>query len=601
MKPAEGKSILSQLRRTLRADVLECAPDEELLGQFVAERDEAAFAAIVRRHGPMVWAVCQRVLVHRQDAEDAFQATFLVLARKATAIGRRKLLANWLFGVARRAALSARAMRARRARHEQSCAEPPDIRVTLQTPAGDIRAILDEELARMPKKYRLPLLLCGLEGMTHAEAGKQLGWPTGTVAGRLSRGRELLRTRLLRRGIAVPAAVSIAAFLPGTAPAAVPTQLVAASVQNAVASILCGKSVAVAAPPTAAALTRALLLKMLLARVWATAALIVSVAATLGGAGTLWYWAPATKAPVSSTGNPTPKLSHTFPPEQHTSTAPRPHTVNHANVNTGSLRLPSDEHVIVLKMDRSVVAPCGPSVVLTIYADGHVMAQVPDGLCSFAATDLTQYAKELHIAESSGTHPIPQKTRIIEGSLPAAELHGLLRFALQEQEFFAFDADKVKATIHERYLRDAEVADPNDNTITTLCVQTASRKHEVRWFRLDKAAWDFPKVERLLQLHALDQRLSQVFYVLLAGGPERVDAVVGKMNELAEPYYRLYPQVPPLTAADLFKVTASANSACMRFTFSRKRDRLVRNPSFEVSIDVPLYGEPTLGYVWPPG
>src|SRR5690349_15437668 len=104
MKPADGSSLFNTLRRTLRADVLDCAPDEELLKQFVARRDEAAFAVLVRRHGPMVWGVCRRALVHRQDAEDAFQATFLVLVRKAGSIGRPKLLANWLFGVARRAA-----------------------------------------------------------------------------------------------------------------------------------------------------------------------------------------------------------------------------------------------------------------------------------------------------------------------------------------------------------------------------------------------------------------------------------------------------------------------------------------------------------------
>src|SRR5260370_16170194 len=152
---ADGDTVIGHLRRTLCADVLDRAPDEELLNQFVAQRDEAAFAALVRRHGRMVWGVCKRVLVQRQDAEDAFQATFLVLACKAALIGRRKLLANWLFGVARRAALNMRAVRARRTRHEHVCGDPPDVAVMLETPSDDLRPVLDEELSSRPQSYRL--------------------------------------------------------------------------------------------------------------------------------------------------------------------------------------------------------------------------------------------------------------------------------------------------------------------------------------------------------------------------------------------------------------------------------------------------------------
>src|SRR5262249_13621686 len=241
------------LRRTFCAVACAGVGDEELLEQFVAQRDEGAFAALLRRHGPMVWGVCQRLLVHRQDAEDAFQATFLVLACKAAAIGRRKLLANWLFGVARRAALNVRAARRRREHHEQSWGDPPDMAAALETPWADVRGELDEQLARLPDKYRLPLLLCGLEGMTHAEAGKYLGWPTGTVAGRLSRGRELLRARLLRRGFTVPVAALIAALAPDAASAAVPPELLA-SVRKAVTLVSASTSAAVVVSPTAATL-----------------------------------------------------------------------------------------------------------------------------------------------------------------------------------------------------------------------------------------------------------------------------------------------------------------------------------------------------------
>jgi RNA polymerase sigma factor (sigma-70 family) len=574
-------SILRQLRRTLRADVLDCAPDDELLEQFVGQRDEAAFAALVRRHGPMVWGVCQRVLLHRQDTEDAFQATFLVLASKAGFITRRKLLANWLFGVARRAALNMRAMRARRARREQLCADPPDTPMMLEPSPNDARAVLDEELARMPAKYRLPLLLCSLEGMTHVEAGKHLGWPTGTVAGRLSRAKELLRSRLLRRGVTATAALLTSALAPDAAPAALPPQLVAASVRSA-ALIVCGKSAAVAVSPTAATLTRSLLTNMFLARIWATTAVTAALAIGLGGAGAMWHFTMPAKLPLS-------------PPPTLAATPISPAAPDTAPTGGPAIRLPSDANAVVLRMDRSVDS--GPSMALTVYADGRVVAEIPDGLASLSATELTRYAK----TRTSAGNAAPLRTKKIEGKISIRELQELVRFAIQEQEFFDFDPDAVRADIRDKYKSDGNVFDSTDATTTGFHIQTADKKHEVRWFRLAKAGWDFPKVERLLQLYAWDRQLSRLFWVLLAGGPERVDAVVAKMNELVLPFYRLYPEVPTLTAADLFMVTPFADGSGMRFTFSRNKDKLVRNPLFEVSIDVPERGEPAIVYVIPPG
>ncbi|HEX5271227.1 MAG TPA: sigma-70 family RNA polymerase sigma factor, partial [Gemmataceae bacterium] len=143
--------------------------DGQLLGRFVEGRDEAAFAALVRRHGPMVWGVCHRLLNH-QDAEDAFQATFLVLVRKAASVAPRELVANWLYGVAHQAALHARRTAARRGARERQVTQMPDPAVTEPDPWDDLRPLLDAELSRLPDKYRAVVILCDLEGKTRKEA-----------------------------------------------------------------------------------------------------------------------------------------------------------------------------------------------------------------------------------------------------------------------------------------------------------------------------------------------------------------------------------------------------------------------------------------------
>jgi RNA polymerase sigma factor (sigma-70 family) len=181
--------------------------DAELIERFVAAHDEAAFASLVERHGPLVLGVCRRVLRNHHDAEDAFQATFLVLARKARHIRQRAALAGWLYKVAYHLSVKLRASAERRRQAER---QPPTAR---QQPAddqitwGDLRMVLDEELDRLPEKYRTPLLLCCLAGRTRDEAAEQLGWTLGALKMRLERGRQLLRARLARRGLTVSAAL----------------------------------------------------------------------------------------------------------------------------------------------------------------------------------------------------------------------------------------------------------------------------------------------------------------------------------------------------------------------------------------------------------
>jgi RNA polymerase sigma factor (sigma-70 family) len=202
--------------------------DAQLLERWVAGRDEAAFEVLVWRHGPMVLNVCRRVVHQPCDAEDAFQAAFLTLVRKAGTIGKRASVASWLYKVAFRAALAANARAANRSAHERQhaldpAATPPDADVVWR----DLRPILDAEVNALPDKYRTPFVLCYLEGRTVAEAARQLGWPRGTVGSRLAWARERLRQRLTRRGVTLSAAALATALARGTTAAAFPAALVA--------------------------------------------------------------------------------------------------------------------------------------------------------------------------------------------------------------------------------------------------------------------------------------------------------------------------------------------------------------------------------------
>jgi RNA polymerase sigma factor (sigma-70 family) len=206
--------------------------DQALLEQFAAHADEAAFAELVGRHGRLVLGVCRRVLRCEQDAEDAFQATFLVLARKASSIRQGKSLASWLYGVAWRSAARLRDRLAEQRRYERRLA-PPQTTAPPDPSWREVQELMHEELARLPEAYRAPLVLCYLEGKTQCEAAQLLGWGKDVLRGRLDRGRERLRRRLARRGITVSAVLLTAAVSEG-APAS--AALLQAAAQLAVGS-----------------------------------------------------------------------------------------------------------------------------------------------------------------------------------------------------------------------------------------------------------------------------------------------------------------------------------------------------------------------------
>jgi RNA polymerase sigma factor (sigma-70 family) len=244
MAAASAREVVRVVGALVGGPALARLADHELLRRFAALRDEAAFAALVRRHGPMVLQTGRRVLGNVPDAEDVFQAAFLLLARKAGAGLWRDSVGGWLHVVAYRLAVEAR-RQARRRRQRDVCAIPRPAPDPLEEVTGrDLCAALDEELSRLPAAYRCVVVLCCLEGLTRDEAARRLGCSVGAVRGRLERGRELLRQRLGRRGIALCACL---ALTPGTGGAAVPTLLMAATLRAARGPGLAGASTRVAA------------------------------------------------------------------------------------------------------------------------------------------------------------------------------------------------------------------------------------------------------------------------------------------------------------------------------------------------------------------
>lgn len=276
-----------ELRRLFEVGSLGGLSDGQLLDRFVARREAGAFEAIVRRHGPMVWGVCRRVLLDHHDAEDAFQATFLVLARRAASVMVREKLGHWLYGVAYQTAMKARAMRAKRRARETRAAEmQAEATVGHHDLGDDLAASLDRELSRLPAKYRVPIVLCELEGKTHREAAEQLGWPIGTVSSRLSRGRSMLAGRLARRGVLLSAGSLAVLLARESASACMPTKLIGATARAAslfaTGSVMSPGTV----PAGVAALTREVLKVMLLSKLKVgVVMLMVASAVAAGGTG----------------------------------------------------------------------------------------------------------------------------------------------------------------------------------------------------------------------------------------------------------------------------------------------------------------------------
>ncbi|MGP0062869.1 MAG: sigma-70 family RNA polymerase sigma factor [Isosphaeraceae bacterium] len=220
-------SIIDSLGRLFDSGTVTGLGEAQLLDRFLNQGDEAAFEAILHRHGPMVLGVCRRVLDDPHDVADAFQTTFLILVKKARSIRDRDVLGTWLHGVARRVAVRAKVNARTRRTRERAGAEGLDVEQPRadRLDVNELRSLIDAELERLPTRYRQPVILCDLEGRTHEQAAMQIGCPVGTVKSRLSRGREQLRSRLARRGVA-PSAALLATTLAAESAHAVPVELI---------------------------------------------------------------------------------------------------------------------------------------------------------------------------------------------------------------------------------------------------------------------------------------------------------------------------------------------------------------------------------------
>jgi RNA polymerase sigma-70 factor (ECF subfamily) len=267
--------------------------DGQLLERFVARREGAVFEAIIHRHGPMVWGVCRRVLRDHHDAEDAFQATFLVLARKAASIAYREKLGNWLYGVAYQTARKARAVRAKRRGREDQVPDMPEPTVVPHDQRDDLAESLDRELSRLPEKYRIPIVLCELEGKTHKEVAGQLGVPIGTVSSRLSRARALLARRLSRPGMTLSGGSLAMLMAQESASASMPTRLIGSTARAASLFAVGEAATAGAVSAGVAALSGEVLKMMLLSKIKVMTGMLLVVSALAVSGTDLAYRAQA--------------------------------------------------------------------------------------------------------------------------------------------------------------------------------------------------------------------------------------------------------------------------------------------------------------------
>jgi RNA polymerase sigma factor (sigma-70 family) len=294
-----GETLGDVLRRIGRLAGLQgvlSLTDAQLLERFAIGRDEPAFAALMVRHGPMVLGVCRRLLHDADQAEDAFQAAFLVLARKAGAIQRRPLLSAWLYGVAYKVAARLRGRTWRRQARETSGADLASVAASVDPDPSDLPPLLHQEVQRLPDKYRNPIVLCYLEGKTHEEAALLLRWPLGTVKTRLARARDLLRSSLTRRGVTASEEMMATALAANSAKA--PAKLVDTTIRAATRFAAGDGGADGLVSARAIALSQGVLRTMILTKMKIAGSLLLTIALLGGGAGWLAFRAPAAEPSV---------------------------------------------------------------------------------------------------------------------------------------------------------------------------------------------------------------------------------------------------------------------------------------------------------------
>lgn len=283
MATVRSHAVLQFLRSLAVTEETARLPDGELLRCFLLARDEAAFKTLLRRHGPMVLRVCRELLHHEEDIEDAFQATFIVLSSRAASVRKHESLVSWLYGVAHHVATNARRSAARRrAREALTGAKPVDDPLSALT-AREAQEILHHELARLPEKYRAPLVLCCLEGRTRDEAARQLGWPLGRLKNRLEEARKRLRLRLAARGVTVPGALAASLLCEELARGAIPLAMIDSTARAATA-VAAGSKASAVVSARVAALTEGVPSTVFLTKLTAAPVALLGLAILAAGA-----------------------------------------------------------------------------------------------------------------------------------------------------------------------------------------------------------------------------------------------------------------------------------------------------------------------------
>ncbi len=333
------------LGRIFRGETVSGLSEWQLLERYLERRDEAAFEALVSRHGPMVLGVCRRMLGDPADVEDAFQATFLVLVRRARQLGPRDAIGPWLYGVAARVALRARSQAARRRRYEPIALEYPAVAPVSGWIDPDLGDVLDQELSRLPSKYRSPLVLCYLEGRTHEEAARELNWPVGTVKGRLARARDLMRTRLARRGLA-PTAGVFAAITATDATALLERPLIERTVSSSL-KIATGQSLAQVVSSSITSIVEGVLAAMILNKLKWTGLSILVAGFALTSAGVM------ARQDAPSKADPPPASVKAVPKPAAVEAASIPTTVPRAVYNEVASESAVDPHQELVQAARS--------------------------------------------------------------------------------------------------------------------------------------------------------------------------------------------------------------------------------------------------------
>jgi RNA polymerase sigma factor (sigma-70 family) len=304
-------AFLQHLRKmVLRADAAGLT-DGQLLRELVVQRDPAAFEVLVGRHGPMVLGVCRRILRDTHDADDAFQATFLVLARKAASVSPPEKVGSWLYGVAQTTAIRLRAANARRRVRERQTADLPEPEVAPKSRWEELQPLLDQELGRLPDRYRTAILLCDLQGRSRREAARQLAIPEGTLSSRLTKGRRMLARQLTRRGVAISGGALAMTMSHQAASARVP-QALAQATACAARMVMHGQSATGLISAPVATLMEGVLKAMFLTKVKMVVGVMLVAAALSGTAGLIY-----------STGAPEPKVSTEKTGKEKQRAAPR--------------------------------------------------------------------------------------------------------------------------------------------------------------------------------------------------------------------------------------------------------------------------------------